>query len=51
MSPSYYLRHLFYLLRYLSEKTVPLYLLNVFKNETNQVVIDKANKVWSADIT
>ncbi|ASG67865.1 hypothetical protein CDV26_05210 [Francisella halioticida] len=27
------------------------YLLNVFKNETNQVVIDKANKVWSADIT
>ncbi|BCD91184.1 hypothetical protein fh0823_13830 [Francisella halioticida] len=22
------------------------YLLNVFKNETNQVVIDKANKVW-----
>ncbi|BCD91545.1 hypothetical protein fh0823_16840 [Francisella halioticida] len=27
------------------------YLLNVFKNDTNQVVIDKANKVWSADIT
>ncbi|BCD92526.1 hypothetical protein fh0823_26650 [Francisella halioticida] len=27
------------------------YLLNVFKNETNQVVIDKANNVWSADIT
>ena len=27
------------------------YLLNTFKNESNQVVIDKANKVWSADIT
>ena len=27
------------------------YLLNVFKNESNQVVIEKPNKVWSADIT
>lgn len=27
------------------------YLLNAFKNESNQVVIDEANKVWSADIT
>lgn len=27
------------------------YLLNAFKNGSNQVVIDKANKVWSADIT
>ncbi|OIN85123.1 IS3 family transposase [Francisella sp. TX07-6608] len=27
------------------------YLLNAFKNGLNQVVIDKANKVWSADIT
>lgn len=27
------------------------YLLNMFKNDSNQVVIDKANKVWSADIT
>ena len=27
------------------------YLLNVFKNELNQVVIEKPNKVWSADIT
>jgi len=24
------------------------YLLNAFKNESNQVVIDKANKVWSS---
>ena len=27
------------------------YLLNEFKNDNNQVVIDTANKVWSADIT
>lgn len=27
------------------------YLLNEFKNEDNQVVIDKPNRVWSADIT
>lgn len=27
------------------------YLLNVFKNDSNQVVIEKPNKVWSADIT
>lgn len=27
------------------------YLLNAFKNDSNQVVIDKSNKVWSADIT
>ena len=27
------------------------YLLDEFKNDNNQVVIDSANKVWSADIT
>ena len=27
------------------------YLLNEFKNENNQVVIDTPNKVWSGDIT
>lgn len=27
------------------------YLLNEFKNEDNQVVIERANQVWSADIT
>ena len=27
------------------------YLLNEFKNDNNQVIIDSANKVWSADIT
>lgn len=27
------------------------YLLNEFKNDNNQVIIDSPNKVWSADIT
>jgi len=27
------------------------YLLNEFKNDNNQVIIEKANKVWSTDIT
>ena len=27
------------------------YLLNKFKNENNQVVIDRPNKVWSGDIS
>lgn len=34
-----------------SEHTKYAYLLKEFRNEAGQVVIDRANKVWSTDIT
>lgn len=34
-----------------SEHTKYEYLLKAFRNEAGQVVIDRANRVWSTDIT